>query len=107
MTDTFFAIDETDSILCIIDLRHELNDFLVNLGNSGYSVRPSARKKGCATEMLRLLTYEAKKAELKELRVSIERSNIDSIKVIKKNNGYYERSFEYEGKPADIFIITL
>lgn len=46
LTDTFFAIREDDSrIIGIIDLRHILNEFLKDFGNSGYSVRPSERKK--------------------------------------------------------------
>ena len=49
LTDTFFAIRETDNkIIGIIDLRHTLNDFFKDLGNCGYSVRPSERKKGYA-----------------------------------------------------------
>lgn len=40
LTDTFFAIDESGSIVGIIDLRHTLNVFLKDFGNSGYSVRP-------------------------------------------------------------------
>ena len=45
VTDTFFAVDETERLIGIIDLRHTLNDFLKDLGNCGYSVRPSERKK--------------------------------------------------------------
>lgn len=46
LTDTFFAIREEDNkIIGIIDLRHTLNEFLKDFGNSGYSVRPSERKK--------------------------------------------------------------
>ncbi len=61
LTDTFFAIREEDNkIIGIIDLRHDLNDFLKNFGNSGYSVRPSERRKGYATEMLRMLLEYAK-----------------------------------------------
>lgn len=42
LTDTFFAIREEDNkIIGIIDLRHTLNEFLKDFGNSGYSVRPS------------------------------------------------------------------
>lgn len=40
VTDTFFAVDESDKIVGIIDLRHTLNDFLKDFGNCGYSVRP-------------------------------------------------------------------
>ena len=57
VTDTYFAFDENDNIVGMIDLRHELNDFLKDFGNSGYSVRPSQRRKGYATEMLKLQLY--------------------------------------------------
>ena len=46
----FFAVDN-DRIVGIIDFRHTLNDFLKDLGHCGYSVRPSERRKGFATEM--------------------------------------------------------
>ncbi len=108
LTDTFFAIREEDNkIIGIIDLRHTLNEFLKDFGNSGYSVRPSQRKKGYATEMLRLLLKYAKEIGLKELHLSVERDNIPSIKTIVKNGGKLERSFEFEGELADIYLIEL
>ena len=108
LTDTFFAIREEDNkIIGIIDLRHTLNEFLKDFGNSGYSVRPSERKKGYATEMLRLLLKYAKEIGLKDLHLSVERDNIPSIKTIVKNGGKIERSFEFEGELADIYLIEL
>lgn len=100
VTDTFFAVDEKDQIIGIID-------FLKNLGNCGYSVRPSERRKGYATEMLRLLLPIAKDAGMKELHLSVERDNEASIKTIMRNGGKYERSFEFEGEQADIYKISL
>ena len=107
VTDTFFAINETGGVVGIIDLRHTLNDFLKDMGNCGYSVRPSERKKGYATEMLRQLTEFAKDIGMHELHLSVERNNEPSVKTIKYNNGIYERSFRFEGGDADIYRIGL
>lgn len=107
VTDTFFAIDEANTIVGIIDLMHSLNDFLKNLGNCGYSVRPSARKKGYAAEMLRQLLNIARNIGLDYIHLSVERDNEPSIRTIIKNGGIYERSFEFEGEQADIYRIIL
>ena len=107
VTDTFFAVDDAGEIVGIIDFRHTLNDFLADFGNCGYSVRPDMRRKGYTTEMLRLLLAYAKDAGFTELHLSVERDNAPSVKTIVRNGGVYERSFEFEGNPADIYQIIL
>ncbi len=107
VTDTFFAVDENERIVGIIDLRHTLNDFLKDFGNSGYSVRPSERRKGYATNMLKSLLEVARDSGMNELHLSVEKTNIPSIRTITKNGGVYERSFEFEGELADIYRIEL
>ena len=105
VTDTYFAFDENERLVGIIDLRHELKGFLKDFGNSGYSVRPSERRKGYATEMLRLIIERAAEIGLGKLQLSVERTNEPSVKTILKNGGKYERSFTFEGEDADVYII--
>ena len=106
VTDTYFAFDENDRIIGIIDLRHELNDFLKDFGNSGYSVRPTERRKGYATQMLRLILERAHQIGMEKIQLSVERSNEASVKTILKNGGKYERSFTFEGEEADVYMIS-
>lgn len=107
VTDTYFAFDDAGRLVGVIDLRHELNDFLKDFGHCGYSVRPSERRKGYATKMLSLIRERAAEAGMDRLQLSVERDNEPSVKTIIRNGGKYERSFEFEGEEADVYLIDL
>lgn len=108
LTDTFFAVRVSDNkIVGIVDLRYQLNDFLKDFGNCGYSVRPSERRKGYATEILRQICVIARKHGLKQLQLSVEKDNVASIKTIEKNGGNYCRSFTFENEEAYVYLIKL
>ena len=107
LTDTFFAVDEAGKIVGIIDLRHELNDFLKDFGNVGYSVKPSERRKGYATEMFRQIREIAKASGMKQLQMAVHRDNQPSVKTIVNAGGVACRSFIAEEKWADSYLITL
>ena len=107
VTDTYFAINENKRIVGIIDFRHELKGFLKDFGNSGYSVRPSERRKGYASQMLSLILERAREIKLTSFQLSAEKSNTPSIKTIIKNGGKYSRSFRVNNEVADIYLIDL
>jgi predicted acetyltransferase len=70
------------------NLRHELNDFLREFGGHiGYSVRPSERRKGFGTQMLRLLLEKVKELGIDRLLVTCDDTNIASAGVIENNGG--------------------
>ncbi len=107
VSETYFAVDEGDRIVGIIDLRHELIGILKDAGHCGYSVRPSERKKGYATEMLSQIIRRAGQIGIDVFQLAADRSNEVSIKIIKNAGGKYERSFIFEGEEADIFLIDI
>jgi len=71
-----------------ISLRLHLNGNLSTLGgNIGYTVRPSARNRGFATEILRLCLIEARRLGLMRVLVTCDETNAASRRVIEKNGG--------------------
>ena len=88
-------------------MRYQLNEFLKDFGHCGYSVRPTERNKGYAAEMLAQICQKAKTYGLKRLQLSVEKSNIPSIRAILKNGGRYSRSFCFGEEVADVYLIDL
>jgi len=92
---TFFAVRESDNkIVGVINLRHTLTPKFINSGHIGYSVRPTERRKGYASEMLKQLLIYAKNQGLHEVEVVCEDSNVGSIKTIMSNRGKLLKTME-------------
>jgi len=106
---TFFAVRQSDDrIVGILDIRHNLNhDFLTQYGGHiGYAVRPCERKKGYATDMLRMgLTY-AKTLGIARIMLGCYTSNLPSVKTIVKNGGVLSETKPLtDGKLVNIYWI--
>ncbi|MDR3318767.1 MAG: GNAT family N-acetyltransferase [Clostridiales bacterium] len=107
---TFFAVERVDKkIVGIIDIRHYLNDFLKGYGGHiGYGVRPSERRKGYATEILRLGLEYCNTINLTHIMLACYKDNTASVKTIVNNGGKFEKEFEYtDGKTVQVYWITL
>lgn len=84
-----------------VSLRHELNDFLLREGGHiGYGVVPSARRRGYASEMLRLSLPFARRLGLPRVLVTCDEDNIGSRKTIEANGGVLENTLFHEGLRA-------
>ena len=92
----FLGIREEDNQLVgMVDIRHRLNEYLLNFGGHiGYGVRHSERRKGYATELLRLALEESKNLEIKEVLLTCDKSNIASAKTILANQGVFENEIQ-------------
>ena len=88
----YFLMDESEGkILGRISIRHRLNDYLLNRGGHiGYAVAPSERRKGYATEQLRLGLEKCREMGLSPVLITCLKENIASAKVIQKNGGVLE-----------------
>lgn len=94
---TYFLIREEDNkIIGMIDLRHELNEYLAKIsGHIGYAIRPTERKKGYAKIQLYLCLIKAQKLGLEKVMISCDETNIASSKTIEALGGIFERE-EYD-----------
>lgn len=110
ISSTFFAVREHDGrIVGMLNIRHELNDFLRDYGgNIGYGVRPSERRKGYATRILQMALDYCRELGLRRVMVSCNKENIASRKTILKCGGVFEREFTHtDGQEVQVFWITL
>ncbi len=107
----FLAIRKSDDKLVgMIQVRHELNDFLLKHGGHiGYSVRKSERRKGYATQMLQqALGFCQNELRLDRVLTTCDKNNSGSAKVILLNGGILENEFiADEGTVVQRYWISL
>jgi len=85
---TFWLVDSSGEIVAVSNLRHELNGFLKKVGGHiGFGVRPSARRRGFGTEVLRCTLAEARMLGIHRAFVTCDKDNRGSEKVIRNNGG--------------------
>ncbi|MFD3456361.1 GNAT family N-acetyltransferase [Streptomyces sp. NPDC058691] len=105
---THWWITEGENYLGAIDLRHYLNAFLLDVGGHiGYSIRPSARKRGLATWALGAVLPEARALGLDRVLVTCDDDNIGSARSIEHNGGVLEDVRTTSTGPKRRYWITL
>lgn len=110
LDSTYFALDiERDIFVGAVNIRHYLNkQLLLNGGHIGDGVRPSERRKGYATEMIRLALEECKKLGINRVLMVCYKDNIASAKSIINNGGILENEVPDEnGKVNQRYWISL
>ena len=82
---------EGDEFLGRIGIRHRLTPMLLEMGGHiGYDVRPTARRRGHATEMLRRALVIAHAIGIDPALISCDVDNVGSRTVIERNGGKFE-----------------
>jgi predicted acetyltransferase len=96
--DTVYWAFRESEMVGRISLRHELNESLLREGGHiGYIVRPSARRQGVATEMLRQILLTESARSIGRLLLTCDEDNLASEKSIRKNGGILENVVDLGG----------
>lgn len=90
----YLAINDNDEIVGAIGIRWKQVPALMTFGGLiGYSIRPKQRRKGYASEMLKLALDKLKNTNLENVLITCKDFNIASKKVIEKNGGIFENTY--------------
>lgn len=82
-------------------IRYELNESLAQVGgNIGYAVRPGHRKRGYASEILRLSLAQLAQRNIASALVTCRENNLASARTIESNDGVLENVVDSSDGPT-------
>lgn len=97
----YWLIDDA-AYLGRVSIRHQLNERLARIGGHiGYVIRPTARRRGYGTLILRLALPIAKSVGIARVLLTCDETNIASRKIIEANGGAYETTVEQGNRLPD------
>ena len=109
-SNIYLAIRERDGrIVGVADLRHHIDHPILGTwgGHTGYYVRPTERRKGYATEILRLNLEKFRQRGIRRVMITCSVDNAASEKVILANGGVFEKKVPGDGTIIKRYWVTL
>jgi predicted acetyltransferase len=97
-----------DELVGMMNIRFELKDAMRNaIGDIGDGVRPTRRRQGYATVMLKHALNVCKDKGMKDVILGCYKHNVASAKAIQKNGGKLLRECEINGEISQYYVIDL
>lgn len=106
---TYLCFDDT-KLIGLLNIRYDLPKSLSEkYGNIGYGVRPSERRKGYATAMLRYALSICREKGMKQVILGCYKDNFASAAAIRKNGGvlYAENDNYTKERTSQYYLIKL
>ena len=98
--EDYWLMDE-DVWIGLLTLRPQINEqYLHSGGHIGYVIRPSKRRSGYGTAILRLGLDQARTRGLQRVLLTCDETNMASRKIIEANGGQLENAVVVEGQAA-------
>ncbi|WP_236344374.1 GNAT family N-acetyltransferase [Paenibacillus plantiphilus] len=106
---TYWLIDERDSLVGAVNIRHRLNQKLLNGGGHiGYGIRPSFRRRGYGSAILAQALQIIRQIGVDKVLLVCDKGNNGSEKTIVKQGGIFESEFtEDDGNIVRRFWIDM
>ncbi|WFF39186.1 GNAT family N-acetyltransferase [Moraxella nasibovis] len=105
--DTFLII-KNDIVVGIVNIRHELTEFLLQFGGHiGYSTHPDFQGQGIAKNALAYALSVLKNKGVNKALITCNDNNIGSAKVIEANGGILENTVPFGEKTIRRYWILL
>lgn len=106
---SYFAVDNKNRLIGGVSIRHYLTIDGYNYGGHiGYGVRPSERRKGYGTEMLKMALEETKELKIYKVLLTALETNIASNKVIQNCGGILENKVnDYDNDVINRYWISI
>ena len=104
-----YVRDVDNKVVGMIDIRHNIDHPILSLigGHIGYSVRPSERRKGIGSLMLKDGLVKCRELGIDKVLITCYKGNEASEKVILNNGGIFEKEVENEGSLYKRFWINI